>query len=291
MLRATVTAGTLNRVRLYSDIRGRPGNQPAQFYSPLPFTLDPHYVREVDALLTVINAGLPIGHFGHKDDRELYHKHVFVAPQRQMIAEDLFVEMTLLFFGMQDSFGDAIEAVANGKKTAAEALTRLKIDPLPTRVSHTSAAPATLLQRIKDYLESISWPFSPVLDSAFVTQANAQNGSYTCFAQARESDQQLIFYSVSPLDTPPDRLGEMMAFITRANYGLVLGSFELDMDDGEIRFKTSIAVKTTCSPRRSLGRLYTQRSDDGSLFPRHPGNHRRGRVGGAGHRAGRSLAR
>ncbi len=32
---------------------------------------------------------------------------------------------------------------------------------------------------------------------------------------------------------------------TRANYGLPLGNFELDMDDGEIRFKTSLDYSGT----------------------------------------------
>jgi hypothetical protein len=31
-------------------------------------------------------------------------------------------------------------------------------------------------------------------------------------------------------------------FITRANYGMSLGNFELDFNDGEIRYKTSIDV-------------------------------------------------
>lgn len=30
-----------------------------------------------------------------------------------------------------------------------------------------------------------------------------------------------------------------MEFLTRANFGVVLGNFEFDLDDGEVRFKTS----------------------------------------------------
>ncbi|MEO1389173.1 MAG: YbjN domain-containing protein [Cyanobacteria bacterium J06634_6] len=35
----------------------------------------------------------------------------------------------------------------------------------------------------------------------------------------------------------------MAQFITRANYGLILGNFELDYTDGEIRYKTSLDVE------------------------------------------------
>ena len=34
-------------------------------------------------------------------------------------------------------------------------------------------------------------------------------------------------------------------FLTRANYGLALGNFELDMEDGEINFKTILQAPAT----------------------------------------------
>ena len=34
-----------------------------------------------------------------------------------------------------------------------------------------------------------------------------------------------------------------MEFITRANYGLLIGNFELDLADGEVRFKTGLDVR------------------------------------------------
>ncbi len=35
----------------------------------------------------------------------------------------------------------------------------------------------------------------------------------------------------------------MAEFLTRANYGLVIGNFEMDFGDGEVRYKTSIDVE------------------------------------------------
>lgn len=35
----------------------------------------------------------------------------------------------------------------------------------------------------------------------------------------------------------------MAEFLTRANYGLMIGNFEMDFNDGEIRYKTSIDVE------------------------------------------------
>ena len=75
------------------------------------------------------------------------------------------------------------------------------------------------------------------------TGFSGKNGKWTCFAQARESQQQFIFYSVCPNAAPEDKRPPAMEFITRANYGLVIGNFEMDISDGEIRYKTSIDVE------------------------------------------------
>ena len=52
-----------------------------------------------------------------------------------------------------------------------------------------------------------------------------------------------IVYAVSPIDSDSDDenvMKEMADFICRANYGLRSGNFELDMNDGEIRYKTFV---------------------------------------------------
>lgn len=53
-------------------------------------------------------------------------------------------------------------------------------------------------------------------------------------------------YAISPINADSDdplAIREIAAFLSRANYGLRIGNFELDCDDGEIRFK----VHTACN--------------------------------------------
>ncbi|MBQ6774370.1 MAG: hypothetical protein IJP48_09960 [Synergistaceae bacterium] len=52
-------------------------------------------------------------------------------------------------------------------------------------------------------------------------------------------------YAISPIGADSDdknAIREMAVFLSRANYGLRIGNFELDCNDGEIRFK----VFTSC---------------------------------------------
>ena len=59
---------------------------------------------------------------------------------------------------------------------------------------------------------------------------------------AREDAGQLLVHSVLPFQVPDDRCLAVAVFVTRANFGLSIGNFELDMDNGELRYKTSIDV-------------------------------------------------
>ena len=75
------------------------------------------------------------------------------------------------------------------------------------------------------------------------------NGQWMCYAQAREDQEQFVFYSVCPAVAPEERRGAVAEFLTRANYGLIIGNFEMDFHDGEVRYKTSLDVEgDTLSP-------------------------------------------
>ena len=90
------------------------------------------------------------------------------------------------------------------------------------------------------FFEADGWPLSVAQDDALKMTFKGEHGEWTCFAQAREEQKQMIFYSVCPITVPNDRRAMVAEFITRANYGMILGNFELDLSDGEVRYKTSI---------------------------------------------------
>jgi hypothetical protein len=104
-------------------------------------------------------------------------------------------------------------------------------------------SPLRLLQATADFLTSDSWAFEqlperPILRMPF----QGKSGRWTCYAQVRVTREveQLLFYSVLPLNIPEDKRLAVAEFLTRANYGMALGNFELDFSDGEVRYKTSV---------------------------------------------------
>lgn len=53
-------------------------------------------------------------------------------------------------------------------------------------------------------------------------------------------DNDYLVYAISPLsadENDPQQMKEITEFICRANFNLTNGNFELDLDDGEIRYK------------------------------------------------------
>jgi hypothetical protein len=111
-------------------------------------------------------------------------------------------------------------------------------------IAQSTTIDGQIFAEMVNFFQEDEWPFyqvegQPVLQIAF----QGDNGKWTCFARAREQQQQMVFYSIFPVNIPENKRLAVAEFITRANYGMVIGNFELDFTDGEIRYKTSIDVE------------------------------------------------
>ena len=63
-------------------------------------------------------------------------------------------------------------------------------------------------------------------------------------AIAMDAEQFLFYVNIGPL-APAERRDEVARFITRVNWGLSIGNFEMDYEDGFVRFKSSVAFSNT----------------------------------------------
>jgi hypothetical protein len=96
-------------------------------------------------------------------------------------------------------------------------------------------------EAVGKFMEEDGWHPQP-LDENFVYRAYfvGHNGEVTCFAQVRPDLEQFIFYVVMPVRAPANMRVAVAEYLTRANYGLRIGNFEMDFDDGEVRYKSSL---------------------------------------------------
>jgi hypothetical protein len=91
------------------------------------------------------------------------------------------------------------------------------------------------------FLEQEGWHPQQLEDVPIYQMSFAgEHGPITCYAQVRVEEELLLFYAVAPTRVDEARRSAVAEFITRANYGLWIGNFEMDWGDGEVRYKTSV---------------------------------------------------
>lgn len=78
----------------------------------------------------------------------------------------------------------------------------------------------------------------------FTTGVN--NGKLECLLHINDEKDFLLFLSFLPISVPVDKRAEVAEFITRANYGLKMGNFEMDFEDGEVRYRTMANTDEDC---------------------------------------------
>jgi hypothetical protein len=107
-----------------------------------------------------------------------------------------------------------------------------------------------LLSAVDEFLEGQGWPHEKLPDLDVISFAfQGDHERWVCYVEAQEEHERVVARSVVPYNLPAQRRPAAMEFIARVNYGLVIGNFEMDLEDGEIRFKTGIDVKgTTLTP-------------------------------------------
>lgn len=75
---------------------------------------------------------------------------------------------------------------------------------------------------------------------AYSMSYTGKNGDLRCYAVIRVDFEELLFYTLAPIRVPEKVRMAVSEYLTRANYGLRIGNFELDYADGEVRYKSSL---------------------------------------------------
>jgi hypothetical protein len=91
------------------------------------------------------------------------------------------------------------------------------------------------------FLEDDEWAPQRLEDKyIYAAGFRGKNGDVRCYAQIRVDLEQFVFYVVAGAHAPEELRPAVAEFLTRANYGLRIGNFEMDYSDGEIRYKSSL---------------------------------------------------
>lgn len=91
------------------------------------------------------------------------------------------------------------------------------------------------------FLAEDEWHPQPIDGTtAYRSGFNGRNGRFRVVAHVNVELEQLYVYVIADVNVPTDTRLPVAELMTRANYGMRIGNFELDLADGEIRYKSSI---------------------------------------------------
>lgn len=101
-----------------------------------------------------------------------------------------------------------------------------------------------IVNAVKNFLEEEEWSYFFEEDSGLFRfnlkiRSRIQNISYVIDVL----EDEFITYGMCPIgadNKDPEMMAQMAEFICRANYGLKNGCFELDFNDGEIRYRSYV---------------------------------------------------
>ena len=88
---------------------------PLQLYTQLhEGLLSPEVLRKLQTQLSEFNIQLPIGHFGIRNNEEVYYRYILPVAQFEQLDESLLLEVVQFFeFGLQ-TFQSKIAAIKGG---------------------------------------------------------------------------------------------------------------------------------------------------------------------------------
>ncbi|MFO0749815.1 MAG: YbjN domain-containing protein [Myxococcota bacterium] len=106
-----------------------------------------------------------------------------------------------------------------------------------------------LLDATIDFLDADGWTYE-VESGGLASEGprihfrfHGANAQYDCWIVCYEDTERICILSIFPLVVPEDKRMRVAEYLTRANFGILVGNFELDFRDGEVRMKTSADVE------------------------------------------------
>ena len=98
----------------------------------------------------------------------------------------------------------------------------------------------SMFERFKEYLKVVELNYSVVENETIIMFRYTSKGNYQCIIDIDEHDQVILAYTILGSLVTLDKRNRIAQLLTKINYGLRVGNFEMDYDDGQIRYKTSI---------------------------------------------------
>ena len=101
-----------------------------------------------------------------------------------------------------------------------------------------------IFQAVMSFFDEDGWPYEQIEDEEILRlEYEGENGKWRCYANVVEERQRFLFLSSLANYVPKLMRLEASEYLTRANFGMEVGNFEMDFSDGTVRYRTSVDVE------------------------------------------------
>jgi hypothetical protein len=101
----------------------------------------------------------------------------------------------------------------------------------------------SIMSVIKQYCEEDSVKYRDLHESIIGAGFQCKVLSYQLYVEAHEKARQVRVLAICPTVVPVEKRSLVAEYLTRANWGLMLGNLEMNCDTGEVRYRTSLDVE------------------------------------------------
>ena len=135
-------------------------------------------------------------------------------------------------------------ASEEGVETYLDLTTGEQIEsPASEYVPIAPISPSPMAEAIRAAFAGAGWTRFQEEGDVVTIELLGADALYTCRYFMAQRQQTLVCCTRSPLLIPKRERKKVMEFITRANFGLLFGAFELSLDDGRLFFRTACDVE------------------------------------------------
>jgi len=118
---------------------------------------------------------------------------------------------------------------------------------------------ATLYSTIAAFMDEAKRPYQGEAESGILTtEINGDDGSWRVYIQITDDDEarRVVVHAQLPARIPDGNRVNVAELLTRINYDLIVGNFELGLDDGEVLFKTTLDLADGMLTQAMFERMY-----------------------------------
>ena len=99
-----------------------------------------------------------------------------------------------------------------------------------------------VMAQLRKFLDDREWKYLQDGPEILRGLANGDNNQWHWNAQCCANGSFLGFYAYCPQRVPPHRLTAVAEYLTRANFGLLFGKFEMNWPEGQVRLHTVVPI-------------------------------------------------